>query len=83
MLLGAALLTVLSFLTSDGHPLREASGSIWELINRRYSPKTIRDEGVVPRPKFAQHESRMRQVKRTPFSGPARSMSASQEEEIR
>lgn len=81
MLLVAALLTVLSFLTSDGHPLREASGSIWELINRRYSRKPVQDEGVVPRPKFAQHESRRAALKRMPFSGPVRSTADESERE--
>lgn len=71
MLLGAALLTVLSFLTSDGHPLRESSGSLWQLINRRYTPpEPATTEGVVPRPKFATHEKRSRTATRTPFSGP-------------
>ncbi len=75
MLLGAAVLTVLSFLTSDGHPLRESSGSLWQLINRRYQPKQpATKEGVVPRPKFALHENRGRVAKRTPFSGPGSSV---------
>lgn len=80
MLLGAALLTVLSFLTSDGHPIRESSGSLWQLINRRYTPAqpTVK-EGVVPRPKFAMRENRGRVARRTPFSGPGLSVGEDEE----
>jgi len=81
MLLAAAALTVFSFLTSDGHPLKGASGGLWRMVNRRYTPTAKTNEGVVPKPKFAQHDSRMRQVKRTPFSGPVHSVSVNEEEE--